>query len=376
MNILGIETSCDETAAAVVIDGQVVRSNVISSQIALHQGYGGVVPELAARGQVQAIIPVVRQAIADAGMRATDLDAVAFTQGPGLAGSLLVGVNAAKALAATLNLPLIPVNHLEGHVYANWLTAPNLDFVPPRMPAICLLVSGGHTELLLITSPSDIRVLGRTIDDAAGEAFDKGARLLGLGYPGGPAIQQASVGGDARRYAFPRSDLGGSLDFSFSGLKTALLREVDPYRLPSDAPPTDPSALFPPHRPPRFRDETPIADLAASYEEAIVDILATKTLRAAREHSAHTIMIAGGVAANRALRQRLADRIERRWQGEKPEVRWPDLAYCTDNAAMIAGRGWINLNLGITVGLDADAYPRWPIGEAPPSRHGHNLETT
>ena len=369
MNILGIETSCDETAAAVVSDGHRVLSNVISSQIALHQGYGGVVPELAARGQVQAIIPVVREAILASGLDWPDLDAIAFTQGPGLAGSLLVGVNAAKALAMARSLPLVPVNHLKGHVYANWLALDPSPIEPPALPAVCLLVSGGHTELLLVEDVTTLSVLGQTIDDAAGEAFDKGARLLGLGYPGGPAIQKASTGGDPHRFAFPRSHLGGSLDFSFSGLKTSLLREVDPYRMVSGAPPADPHALFPRHRPPAFRDDTPIADLAASYEEAIVDVLASKTIRAAREHSVQSIMIAGGVAANRKLRERLLDNAIDTWgAGNHPEIRWPDLSLCTDNAAMIAGRAWVDYNNGVRAGTDADAYPRWPIGSTPVPR--------
>ena len=367
MIILGIETSCDETAAAVVVDGHLVRSNVISSQIDIHRAYGGIVPELAARGQIQAIIPVVREGVAEAGIGYDDIDAVAFTQGPGLAGSLIVGVNAAKALAMSLGKPLIPVNHLEAHVYANWLQLPVQAVTPPPMPAICLLVSGGHTELLLIRRIDELEVLGRTIDDAAGEAFDKGARLLGLGYPGGPAIQAASVGGDLARYALPRSSLGGSLDFSFSGLKTALLREVDRYRIPDDTPRSDPGALFPEHRPPRYRDELPVADLAASFEEAIVDVLSEKTILAARVHDARSILIAGGVAANRRLRERLSERAAETWSGyDLPEVRWPDLALCTDNAAMVAGLGFVEYERGVRGGLDADAFPRWPIGSARP----------
>ena len=368
MNILGIETSCDETAAAVVVDGRFVRSNVISSQIAIHQAYGGVVPELAARGQVQAIIPVIREGIAESGLDLKDIDAIAFTQGPGLAGSLIVGVNAAKALAMSLGKPLVPVNHLEAHVYANWLQLPGSDIAPPRLPAICLLVSGGHTELLLIEEVGKLTVLGKTIDDAAGEAFDKGARLLGLGYPGGPAIQKASVGGDPARFALPRSSLGGSLDFSFSGLKTALLREVDRYRIVEEQPRPKPGGLFPEHRPPRFRDDLPVADLAASFEEAIVDALSEKTIRAARQHNAQSILIAGGVAANRRLRDRLAARAADSWsENDRPEVRWPDLSLCTDNAAMVAGLGFVEYREGVRGGLDADAYPRWPIGSAKPT---------
>ncbi len=373
MNILGIETSCDETAAAIVVDGQRVLSNVISSQIDIHRAYGGIVPELAARGQVQAIIPVVRAGVAEAGIGFGEIDAIAFTQGPGLAGSLLVGVNAAKSLAMSLGLPLIPVNHLEAHVYANWLQLPGQETAPPPLPAICLLVSGGHTELLLIRRVGELQVLGRTIDDAAGEAFDKGARLLGLGYPGGPAIQAASAGGNPHRYALPRSSLGGSLDFSFSGLKTALLREVDRYRIVEDAPRADPDALFPEHRPPRSRDDLPVADLAASFEEAIVDVLSDKTLRAARAHGARSILIAGGVAANRRLRDRLSQRVAETWPtADRPDVRWPDLSLCTDNAAMVAGLGYVEYERGVRGGLDADAFPRWPIGSARTSEPSSN----
>src|SRR5690606_14025091 len=275
MNILGIETSCDETAAAVVVDGRTVLSNVISSQIELHRAHGGVVPELAARGQVTAIIPVVDAALEEAGVDAGDIDAIAYTEGPGLAGSLLVGVNAAKAYAWSLGKPTIPVNHLEAHVHANWLERPDAPVEMPEFPAVCLLVSGGHTEILLLRSQEEVEVLGQTIDDAAGEAFDKGARLLGLGYPGGPAIQRASEGGNPSAFAFPRAQLGGSYDFSFSGLKTSLLRQVDQYRLP-DTRPKPTGQIFPEHRPPRYREDLPLADLAASYEEAIVDVLATK----------------------------------------------------------------------------------------------------
>lgn len=358
MHILGIETSCDETAAAVVTDGHIVHSNVISSQIALHQAHGGVVPELAARGQVTAILPVVREALTVAGMTDGNIDAVAFTQGPGLAGSLLVGVNAAKAYAWRLGKPLIPVNHLEAHVHANWLHGPEEAFAPPAFPAVCLLVSGGHTEILLLHGHDRYDVLGATLDDAAGEAFDKGARLLGLGYPGGPAIQKASAGGDPHAIDLPRAWLPGTHDFSFSGLKTSLLRAVDPYRLP-DTEPKPTGQLFPEHRPPRYRDDLPLADLAASYEEAIVDVLATKLAAAARQHAASSVLIAGGVAANRRLRERVALLV-----GDDADVRWPPMAYCTDNAAMIAGRAWHVAEAEEWGDLASDAYPRLPIGAA------------
>jgi N6-L-threonylcarbamoyladenine synthase len=355
MNILGIETSCDETAAAVVTDGRTVRSNVISSQIELHRAHGGVVPELAARGQVTAIIPVVQAALEEAGTGIDDIDAVAYTEGPGLAGSLLVGVNAAKAYAWSLGKPTIPVNHLEAHVYANWLERDGAPMEMPAFPAVCLLVSGGHTEILLLRGPDDVEVLGQTIDDAAGEAFDKGARLLGLGYPGGPAIQRAAEGGTPDAFAFPRAQLGGSYDFSFSGLKTSLLRQVDPYRLPDTAPKPK-GQIFPEHRPPRYRDDLPLADLAASYEEAIVDVLSTKLVRAAREYKAASVLIAGGVAANRRLRDRVMASI-----GDAVPVRWPAMEFCTDNAAMVAGLAWIVARRGEFGDLASDAFPQLQI---------------
>ncbi len=357
MNILGIETSCDETAAAVVVDGRLVRSNVISSQIELHRAHGGVVPELAARGQVTAILPVVRAALDEAGMTTDDIDAVAFTQGPGLAGSLLVGVNVAKAYAYALGRRTIPVNHLEAHVYANWLQSPeDVEFMPPEFPAVCLLVSGGHTEILLLHGHNRYDVLGRTLDDAAGEAFDKGARLLGLGYPGGPAIQKASEGGNPKAFQLPRAWLPGTYDFSFSGLKTALLRIVEAYRLP-DLEPKVTGQIFPEYRPPRYRDDLPLADLAASNEEAIVDALATKLVKAAIDCGARSVLIAGGVAANRRLRERIAEQVR-----QNALVRWPPMSLCTDNAAMVAGRAWQVAQMDEWGDLDTDAYPRLPIG--------------
>ena len=365
MMILGIETSCDETAAAIVENGRIIHSNVISSQIALHRAHGGVVPELAARAQLTAIIPVIEQAFTDAGTTLADLDLIAFTQGPGLAGSLLVGVNAAKTLGFARGIPILGINHLEAHVYANWLTTPDQPDAPePAFPAICLLVSGGHTDLLLLHDHQTFESLGQTIDDAAGEAFDKGARLLGLGYPGGPAIQKAAQGGDPAAFEFPRAWLGESDDFSFSGLKTSLLRTVGQWRLPD--PPRPPSHLpFPIHIPPLYRDDMPLADLAASFEQAIIDVLATKTVRAAIRHKARTVLLAGGVAANAKLREELSRRVASQadeFGGTLPEVRWPPFALCTDNAAMIAGLGYRRWQAGQRTALDADAYPRWPIG--------------
>ncbi len=313
MNVLGIETSCDETSAAVVRDGHEVRSNVVSSQIALHQAHGGVVPELAARAQLTAIIPVVEAALAEAGMGLDQIDAIAVTRGPGLAGSLLVGANFAKTLAYTRSIPLVGVNHLEAHVYANWLTEPGVDpAAQPEFPILALLVSGGHTELMLMTGHGRYTHLGRTLDDAAGEAFDKGARLLGLGYPGGPAIQIAADGGRIDAFPLPRAWLGVSNDFSFSGLKTALLREVEPFRLPDEPAESEDDVPFRKHRPPRFGEGLPVSDLAASFQEAIVDVLSVKTATAAQVLEAPQVVLAGGVAANRALRERLAVEIDAR----------------------------------------------------------------
>jgi N6-L-threonylcarbamoyladenine synthase len=366
MNILGIETSCDETAAAVVVDGQLVRSNVVASQIALHRAHGGVVPELAARGHITAIIPVVEAALSEAGIDRAAIDAVAVTQGPGLAGSLLVGMNVAKSLAYALDRPLIPVNHLEAHIYANWLTLPGADPVlPPKFPLICLLVSGGHTELILMRDHGWYVHLGRTLDDAAGEAFDKGARLLGLGYPGGPAIQRTAGRGNAARFDLPRAWLGDSYDFSFSGLKTALLRDVEPYRLPPEpsAEPPQASGPFPKHRPPAYAADMPVADFAASYQDAIVDVLAAKTARAAAEFDVRAVLLAGGVAANTVLRDRVATAVAASTgaTGNGVPVRFPPISLCSDNAAMVAGAAYYGLRRGNQAGWEVDIDASLPL---------------
>ncbi|MCC6704357.1 MAG: tRNA (adenosine(37)-N6)-threonylcarbamoyltransferase complex transferase subunit TsaD [Thermomicrobiales bacterium] len=362
MKILGIETSCDETGASVVLGGTWVLSNVIASQIDLHETHGGVVPELAARAHVQAIVPVVERALAEAGCTRADLDAIAVTHGPGLAGSLLVGVNFAKAMAYGLDRPLVPVNHLEAHVAANWLRNPGERAAPPPLPAICLLVSGGHSELIHVEKPGHYRLLGRTLDDAAGEAFDKGARLLGLGYPGGPAIQRAAAEGDPGGFSLPVARLNRPYDFSFSGLKTALLREVEPYRLPGPPKVAPPPGGFAEHRPPVFRDDLPVADLAASYQGAIVEALVEKTIAAATAFEARSILLAGGVAANRALRERMAEAIARQFRGSgAPELHYPPITFCTDNAAMIAGAGYQALHRGEQAGWELDVDPRLPM---------------
>jgi N6-L-threonylcarbamoyladenine synthase len=363
VNILGIETSCDETAAAVVLNGKRVLSNVIASQIALHQSHGGVVPELAARGHITAIIPVVEAALAEARIERGAIDAIAVTAGPGLAGSLLVGVNAAKALAYALDKPLIPVNHLEGHVYANWLTLPGAEAQEqPEFPVLCLLVSGGHTELILMDQHRHYRHLGRTLDDAAGEAFDKGSRLLGLGYPGGPAIQRAAADGRADALELPRAWLGDSYDFSFSGLKTALLRLVEPYRIREAVTAARSTATpFVEHRPPVYAPELPVADLAAAYQAAVVDVLAVKAVRAAIEHGARTLVLAGGVAANLALRERIQQELNRQMGDRGISFRFPPFELCTDNAAMIAGAAAQAIKRGVQGGWEVDVSPRLPL---------------
>ena len=361
--VLGIETSCDETAAAVVSGGRRVLSSVVSSQFDLHKAHGGVVPELAARRHVTSIVPVVEQALRDASVSHDDLDAIAVTQGPGLAGALVVGMNVAKAMAYALGRPLVAVNHLEAHIYANWLCdSPDLPD-EPLFPILCLLVSGGHTELILMTGHGRFRHLGRTLDDAAGEAFDKGARLLGLGFPGGPAIQEAARNGNPQWADLPRAWLGDTYDFSFSGLKTALLRLTEPIRVPESAvapaelPETSPSGPFRQHRPPAYAPDAPIADLAASYQTAVVEPLAVKTARAAAEFGARTVVLAGGVAANSLLRERLRREVLERCGPEVP-VAFPSHSFCTDNAAMVAGAAAWVIRAGDLVGLEADVHPR------------------
>jgi N6-L-threonylcarbamoyladenine synthase len=361
MIVLGIETSCDETSAAVVVDGRRVLSSIVSSQFELHRVHGGVVPELAARRHVTAIVPVVEAAIREASIERDDLDAIAVTQGPGLAGSLVVGLNAAKAMAFALGRPLVAVNHLEAHIYANWLTESRQPPAPPSFPVLCLLVSGGHTELILMRSHGRFEHLGRTLDDAAGEAFDKGARLLGLGFPGGPAIQRVAENGDPAAFPLPRAWLPGTYDFSFSGLKTALLRLTEPLRLPDaaedDAVQGSPSGPFRPHRPPAYPPDAPIADLAASFQLAVIEPLAVKTAQAAREVGAATVVLAGGVAANTRLRERLREEVAARAGLEIP-VLVPALTHCTDNAAMVAGAAAWVIRRGDQAGLEADVSPR------------------
>jgi N6-L-threonylcarbamoyladenine synthase len=283
IRILGIESSCDETAAAVVENGRILLSSVIATQIELHKKYGGVFPEVASRQHIRTIYAVVDEAMQQAHLSFADLDGVAVTRGPGLAGSLVVGMNAAKGIALGRNLPLIGVNHLEGHIYSSWVYPQDTEHPPlePQFPIMVLLVSGGHTELNLVTDHLQYQRLGATLDDAAGEAFDKVARLIGLPYPGGPSVQKAAMLGDPKAFNFPRARLDGTWNFSFSGLKTSVLRVVRGLQEENRA--------------------LPVNDLAASFQLAAVDALFTKTIKAAREFNVKEIVIAGGVSANRAL---------------------------------------------------------------------------
>ena len=311
--ILAIESSCDETGVAVVAGGRRIETNQVASQVALHAATGGIVPEVAARQQLRWIVPTIEAAMAEADAGWDDLDAIAVTYGPGLIGSLLVGVNAAKALSAVHDLPLVGVNHIEGHIYANWLTdAPAGDPLPaePEFPLLCLVVSGGHTQLVLMEGHGRYTLLGQTVDDAAGEAFDKVGRLLDLPYPGGPAISAAAEGA-APATRFPRARTEGPYDFSFSGLKTAVLREVAGYR--------------------DRGEPIPVDGIAAAFEDAVVDALATKTVRAAIDHGVASVALGGGVAANRALRGTLDERL----RAEGLALLVPPPAWCTDNGAMI-----------------------------------------
>lgn len=365
MNILALETSCDETSAAVVQEGRWVLSNVIAAQNDLHAKYGGVVPELASRRHITAVIPVLREALEQAGIDRESIDAIAVTDGPGLAGSLLVGVNVAKTLSFAWKKPLVPVNHLEGHIYSNWLARPDAgDTEEPKLPAVCLIVSGGHTELLLLHRHGVYEILGRTLDDAAGEAFDKGARILGLGYPGGPAIQNAAEG-SRPLLELPRAWLPNTYDFSFSGLKTALLRECDQYRKPSpprrgrrESEQQRQQLPFIEHEPPEYAPNMPVGQLAAAYQDAIVDVLVGKTVQAARDQNAASVMVAGGVAANRLLRDRLRRNLD-------VPLHIPEMEFCTDNAAMIAGAAYHVIRRGGSAGWSLDAKPQLPLSDLP-----------
>jgi N6-L-threonylcarbamoyladenine synthase len=326
--ILAIETSCDETAAAVVADGTTILSNIVAGQTDLHARYGGVFPEVASRRHVEVIYAVVEEAMRQAHIGFGDLDCVAVTRGPGLVGSLLVGVNMAKGLAISRNLPLLGINHIEGHIYSLWLTEERRNI---RFPILTLIVSGGHTELYLMTDHGRYRLLGATLDDAAGEAFDKVGRLLGLPYPGGPAIDKISDEGNPAAYNFPRAVMGEEhgYDFSFSGLKTAVMRQAGQYHSTS---------------------AMPVADMAAGFQAAVVEALVSKTAAAAAEYGAAAVHIAGGVSANRALRRAMKERLA-------IPVRVPPLELCTDNAAMIGAAAHFNFIRGRRDALDMDVTP-------------------
>jgi N6-L-threonylcarbamoyladenine synthase len=322
--ILAIETSCDETGVAVVVGGRRIEANQVATQIAIHAATGGIVPEVAARQQLRWIAQTTRAALDEAEIGWTDLDAVAVTYGPGLIGSLLVGVNAGQAIAAARGLPLIGVNHIEGHIYANWLTdaRPGEPLPPePPFPLLCLVVSGGHTQLVLMAGHGRYRLLGQTVDDAAGEAFDKVGRLLGLPYPGGPAVSAAAEGARPT-LRFPRARTDGRFDFSFSGLKSAVVREVAGYRERGAAIPVD--------------------GLAAAFQEAVVDALVRKTVEAAEEHAVAAVAMGGGVAANASLRTTLRTRLE----ATGIPLFVPPPAWCTDNGAMIGAAAGFRFSAG------------------------------
>ncbi|MDR0897457.1 MAG: tRNA (adenosine(37)-N6)-threonylcarbamoyltransferase complex transferase subunit TsaD [Oscillospiraceae bacterium] len=326
--ILAIETSCDETAAAVVEDGRRVLSGVIASQIDTHALYGGVVPEIASRQHLEAVDAILEEALHQAGLSLSEIDAIAVTHGPGLVGALLIGVSCAKATAYAAGLPLVPVHHIEGHICANYIAHSDLE-----PPFVCLVASGGHSHLLQVKGYGDYALLGRTQDDAAGEAFDKAARVLGLPYPGGPLLDALAETGDPRALALPRARLAGRYDFSFSGLKTALINTVHRMRQTGQTPPD--------------------ADIAASFRRAVVDSLVEATLRAAADTGARAVALAGGVAANRLLRKELANRAK----AMGLPCYMPPLALCTDNAAMIGSAAFYRLMRGEIADLSLNAVP-------------------
>ena len=348
--ILAIETSCDETGVALVEGGRRILANVVASQVALHAGSGGVVPELAARAHLRWILPALDDAMAGAGVSWSDIDGIAVTRGPGLIGSLLVGLNVARTLAWVHAKPLVGVNHLEGHVYAAWLLDPGEEREAPTFPLIALVVSGGHTFLVEMRAERDYRLLGETVDDAAGEAFDKVGRLLGLGYPGGPAVSKAAERATRRDLVFPRAWLGDTYDFSFSGLKTAARRRITAARA-EEGIADDPTAVL---------SDQMAAELAWGFQDAVVDVLASKAIRAAAATGARTVILGGGVAANGALRARLAADTQAR------DLRFivPRPGLCTDNGAMIGAAGHLHLTAAGSPEADLVARPSLPLARA------------
>jgi N6-L-threonylcarbamoyladenine synthase len=336
MRILGIETSCDETSAA-VIEGGTLRSNVVSSHL-IHKRYGGVVPELASRAHQQLIVPVVEEALLRGGIAKEEIEGIAVTRGPGLAGALLIGISFAKALSLGLGIPLTGVNHLEGHIYSNFIDDPK-----PGFPLICLIVSGGHTQLVLVTGPLRHRLLGETLDDAAGEAYDKVAKMLGLGFPGGPVIDRFAAAGNREFVRFPRSYVDhAAYDFSFSGVKTAVLYWLRDNNL------TPGNSTLP---------EKLCADLCASFQAAVVEVLVAKTMRAAAEFGVRHCAVAGGVSANSELRRQLKEAADAR----SISLYLPAPEYCTDNAAMIAKAGELRFEAGLRSSSDLSAEPNLSI---------------
>lgn len=334
--ILGIETSCDETSAAVVRDGRIILSNVISSQVPVHQKFGGVVPEIASRKHIEQVIPVIDQALTEAGIKLDQLDAIGVTYGPGLVGALLVGVAAAKALAFAKNLPLVGVHHLESHIFANLLAHPDL-----KPPFLALVVSGGHTSLVKVAGYNEFILIGQTRDDAAGEAFDKIARVMGLPYPGGPYIDRLAQQGNPTAIQFPRALTGhGNFEFSFSGLKSAVLNYLN-------------SAA-------QKGENVVREDVAASFQAAIVDVLVEKTLQAAAVYDLNQVVLAGGVAANSSLRQHLARELD----AKQLRFFYPPTVLCTDNAAMVASRSYYQFQAGLTAPLTLNARPTMRLGRS------------
>ncbi len=336
MRVLGIETSCDETGIAIYDDTAGLLANQLYSQVKLHADYGGVVPELASRDHVRKTVPLIEAALQEAGLKAEEIDAVAYTAGPGLVGALLVGATIGRSLAFAWNVPAIAVHHMEGH-----LLAPMLEDNPPAFPFVALLVSGGHTQLISVTGIGEYVLLGESIDDAAGEAFDKTAKLLGLDYPGGPMLSKMAQQGVEKRFVFPRpmTDRPG-LDFSFSGLKTFAANTIRD----------------------NSHDAQTHADIARAFEDAVVDTLAIKCRRALDQTGFKRLVIAGGVSANRTLRQRLAEMMQKRGG----EVFYARPEFCTDNGAMIAYAGMVRLRGGVHEGLSVSVRPRWPLAELPP----------